>query len=535
MSYNIEQPITGELASAKANKGGDDITNPATWRTNLDVPTVLDSRRRTLIAGQPGVVFDNAGTTRITSTLGASQAIGTSPFTLWFRFRVPLAANLAANGSGLFSIASGATSGGNAGDFEARFEGSSVLSVYFRAAGSASLVNATLHTIAMSSFAGQVVDLVLIRNGTSLTAFINGASVTVTPAVAGTDGFAHIGDAVNGQYFHVGLFSTAAALNDRMYRAVLFNRALSASDVTSLIITGVDDADRWGTQTTVYTSDFSAGVDGMSGLAGANSTLAGNIDAIAGQNDNLRVTTGTFSGTIAGIFRGGLVRGKRYRLNFSYYVPSSNVTARGVRAAFFNNGSAGEGAAQLVTNTWTAVSEISQPDVFASGSNVNFAIHVTNSAGSTNFNGTSGDVVYLRGITLVRVGALVDLNFQTGAGATAYDNSSNLLHGAIVGGVSWVVPATPQTVAPAGTAAAPGITTAGDTDTGVSFPAANTMALNTGGVERARVKAGGQVRFIPLATAPASPEIGDVYYDSTTNRLTVYTNAGWASITHTVI
>jgi len=46
-------------------------------------------------------------------------------------------------------------------------------------------------------------------------------------------------------------------------------------------------------------------------------------------------------------------------------------------------------------------------------------------------------------------------------------------------------------------------------------------------VERVRVKSGGQVRFVPLAAAPANAEAGDVYYDSGTNKLRCYDGTAW--------
>jgi hypothetical protein len=60
----------------------------------------------------------------------------------------------------------------------------------------------------------------------------------------------------------------------------------------------------------------------------------------------------------------------------------------------------------------------------------------------------------------------------------------------------------------------------GTTSTGV-------VALFTNTTERLRVKANGQVRFVPLAAAPGSPEAGDVYYDSTTNKLRCYNGTIW--------
>ncbi len=46
---------------------------------------------------------------------------------------------------------------------------------------------------------------------------------------------------------------------------------------------------------------------------------------------------------------------------------------------------------------------------------------------------------------------------------------------------------------PAGTATAPSITTTGDTNTGVHFPAADTVAITTGGTQRVQVNASGNI------------------------------------------
>ena len=59
----------------------------------------------------------------------------------------------------------------------------------------------------------------------------------------------------------------------------------------------------------------------------------------------------------------------------------------------------------------------------------------------------------------------------------------------------------------------------------------NVADITTGGVSRLRIKSTGQVRFTPLASAPAGAETGDVYYDSTLNKLRVRTVAAWETIT----
>jgi hypothetical protein len=49
----------------------------------------------------------------------------------------------------------------------------------------------------------------------------------------------------------------------------------------------------------------------------------------------------------------------------------------------------------------------------------------------------------------------------------------------------------------------------------------------TGGTERVRIKDTGQVRFVPLASDPAGAEAGDVYYNSTSNKLKCYNGTTW--------
>jgi len=52
---------------------------------------------------------------------------------------------------------------------------------------------------------------------------------------------------------------------------------------------------------------------------------------------------------------------------------------------------------------------------------------------------------------------------------------------------------TGQVVVPSGTASAPSISPSGDTNTGIFFPAADTLALSSNGTERMRINSSGQV------------------------------------------
>jgi len=44
------------------------------------------------------------------------------------------------------------------------------------------------------------------------------------------------------------------------------------------------------------------------------------------------------------------------------------------------------------------------------------------------------------------------------------------------------------------------------------------------------MKANGQVRFVPLAADPAGAEDGDVYYNSSTNKLRVRAGGSWVDL-----
>ena len=53
----------------------------------------------------------------------------------------------------------------------------------------------------------------------------------------------------------------------------------------------------------------------------------------------------------------------------------------------------------------------------------------------------------------------------------------------------------------------------------------------SGGAERVRVKSTGSVRFVPLSADPSTGnEAGDVYYNSSTNKLRVYNGTSWVDL-----
>ena len=56
-----------------------------------------------------------------------------------------------------------------------------------------------------------------------------------------------------------------------------------------------------------------------------------------------------------------------------------------------------------------------------------------------------------------------------------------------------------------------------------------TFATGATITERGRYKTTGQLRFVPLSADPGGAETGDVYYNSSTNKLRVY-NGAWVDL-----
>lgn len=58
-----------------------------------------------------------------------------------------------------------------------------------------------------------------------------------------------------------------------------------------------------------------------------------------------------------------------------------------------------------------------------------------------------------------------------------------------------------------------------------------TNGFNAAGNLRMKIKKEGQVNLAPLAADPATPEKGDIYFNSVANKLKVYTGAAWETVT----
>lgn len=130
-------------------------------------------------------------------------------------------------------------------------------------------------------------------------------------------------------------------------------------------------------------------------------------------------------------------------------------------------------------------------------------------------------------------GSISILNAGTGSAGAAITFSTRIFIASsgniIVGGSTDYPVASDRTLSVAGSSFASLNLVCGGafSGAGLTVDSAGELQIRNNGTERMRLKAGGQVRFVPLASAPASPQAGDVYYDSTTNKLRCYNGTIW--------
>ena len=222
------------------------VTGSTTALGGLDASAI-----RAAASDYAAVNFDGAtASTRIASTI-TTNPITTGDYTVWSRFRVPTTS--IAGQDPLWTLGSSADGGGAYGITARYFTATNLINIIIRnsAGGSSGGDSATADvTVPFATYAGQVVDLVVVRVGSVLTVYLNGTSLAVTySGTQATFALAPGNFPTNpAQFFGVGA-STTVPFRGRIYRSVVFNRALSATDVTELITTGVNPADQWGTQT----------------------------------------------------------------------------------------------------------------------------------------------------------------------------------------------------------------------------------------------------------------------------------------------
>jgi hypothetical protein len=408
---------------------GDAQTDTATINGQLTARQgEFPSAVRAAASDYAAVAFDGATSgTRIISAL-TGQNIGTGDVSMWNRFRV-----FTTTGTTRYiaALSSSSTTADQASACILYINSIGGLVFYLYGATVLDFRYATISGF-QTAYSGQVVDVVVTRTGTTLKIYINGTDTAYTETTGGTP--PAWSETITSTNLFIGQSTgTSNIFSGRIYRSVVFNRALSAADVVEVGTTGVNPADQWGTQTAAYTSDFSAGADGWAAVRG---TSDGNIDGISGVDNTLRFTVdGTASNTHYALRTSfpGLLASKRYRIGFNYFITAANATMNGLRLQQLTT-SQNLTTIQSVTGAWTSIT----PVEFVS---TETRLDVVAYAGANStFTGNGTDTFYLHSIVLTRIGAIVDLDFTVGAGYQSTDRSTNALHGTLFNGVEFTVP-----------------------------------------------------------------------------------------------
>ena len=159
-----------------------------------------------------------------------------------------------------------------------------------------------------------------------------------------------------------------------------------------------------------YSSDFSAGVDGFDANLG---TVAGNIDGIGGEDNNLRYTVDTASSNSHDASRDDeLTVGQDFQITGEFYIPSGQNSIDGIRIM---DGAAGfqDRYETPALDTW-----VSFDTGAVTPANVNLQFRPLDGGSNTVFDATGTDVFYLRNITVTQLTA-------DGFVSTWYDQSGN--------------------------------------------------------------------------------------------------------------
>ena len=379
------------------------------------------------------VAFDEATSgTRIVSTL-TSQNIGTGDMSMWNRFRV-----FTTTGTTRYiaSLSSSSTTADQARACLLYINSIGGLVFYLYGATVTDFRSATIAGF-QTLYSGQVVDIVVTRTGATLKIYINGTDTAYSEVTGGTP--PAWSDTITSTNLFIGQSTgTSNIFSGRIYRSVVFNRALSAGDVTELITTGVNPADQWGTQTQIANTTTLNGGFETAGGGGADA-FANWVEFVSGTTTITRDTTvfsPNLSSTASANFTtdasnssanitlaNTLLASKRFRLSFDF---RHNGTAAAGPQYNLGAGSDIVGTA-TAANTWTSYV------VEAITSGTTFAFSRSSGVGATKTSWYDNTI-------LERIGAIVDLDFTVGAGYQATDRSTNALHGTLFNGVEFTQP-----------------------------------------------------------------------------------------------
>lgn len=263
----------GTLTQDNTNLFFDNVTKGLKVN-GLGVRSLTNARA---VAG--GLYFGGSTGARVHHQI-TSGSVGTSDITLSNRFEVPSAV---ANTPGIMALTSSANSYGVAGAFRVYLNTSDQLTVRITGVTTGDTRDKRINNFT-ATYAGQIVDLHVIRTAGDVQIYINGVLQTPSEASGGSVAWS---DSISGTYFSLGSTNaTTGVLGSKMYAARFYNRAFSQNDVYREIQEGPALSDRYGNLTGPV-----AGLVIDSGLARANPAMSTTVADLS---------SNSFSGTAAG-------------------------------------------------------------------------------------------------------------------------------------------------------------------------------------------------------------------------------------------
>jgi hypothetical protein len=419
-TYNLA-PLSG--GAVEVAKGGTGSTTAAGARTNLSVNSIdEDAQANALKTTAPALYFN--GTSSVVTVadddkLSFTDGVDDLPFTISAFVK-------ASDWSTNAHIVSKYGSSSPAREFLFGADVSGYLRlIVIDSAGTDSYI---LSNASMTSYNGEYVHVAVSYPGagpnssdsfsaatTGAKMFVNGSEISAT-AVPDPS---YTGMSNSSQAVYLGRASSAF-FKGSIRGVKIFNRELTSTEIAELARgNDLGFSDEWGgANGAVYTSDFSAGADGWGGV---NGTAAGNIDAIGGQDDNLRLTLNTSSSQHY-LYKGSLfTTGKRYRLKADFYIPSTNSNMDGIQAQVgTSSATVIQGFVAPTLDTWN---KITGEFIATAGSNPDRLSFYGLASASTTFADAGGDdVLYIRNVTITEIGALADFRSER------YDTSTSKLY-----------------------------------------------------------------------------------------------------------
>jgi hypothetical protein len=392
-----------------------------------EVVSLVTASARNGLAPRGGLAFDGTASTRVYSTL-TGQAIGTDAFSVSEMVRIPT--SVPAIADGLVALASSATDAtAVASSFLVCLQSSGALRVQINNATNNGGIYVDLLGV-QSAYSGKTTLITVVRSGATVAVYINGVVQALPAYITYGTSPGDFSQSITSTYLQVGFISSALVLRTPIYSASLYNLALSQADVTEIYELGgaVPERFKFGSQVGLITGDNStfASNTGFWGLLGVPVAAIGGGVATIGSLSYIQVSSALT-----------LNRAYRATVNIASIASGGIVFDGGPVSAVF--GTVGVKAYEFV----------------ATATRLNIG------------SGVGGTSATIDDVTLVRLGAVVHIPFTEGAGLTAYDTSTNALNATLTAtGVTWVLPPSKIVQVVDGTAAAPSISFAAQTNMG---------------------------------------------------------------------